>query len=73
MWSHQGWELILGRDLNEWVMNRMIEFYKQLDSFHFTGTQNGDDTLRWQGHSSGKFSVSVAYKMINQRRTQVTN
>ncbi|KAG5615867.1 hypothetical protein H5410_015691 [Solanum commersonii] len=67
MWSPQGWELIFRRDSNEWDMNRMIEFYKQLDNF--PGTQNGDDTLRWQGHSSGKFSVSVAYKMINQWRT----
>lgn len=65
MWSPQGWELILIRDLNDWKINRMIEFYKQLDNF--TGIQNGDDTLRWQGHSSGKFSVSAAYKTINQQ------
>lgn len=64
MWSPQGW-------MNDWEVNSIIEFHKQPEKF--IGTRSGDDTLKWQGNSRGKFSVNAAYKMLNQPRIPITN
>ena len=38
---------------------------------HFRGLKEGEDTLRWIHHSKGAFTVSSAYKNLNQMVTQL--
>ena len=38
---------------------------------HFRGLEEGEDTLRWIHHSKGVFTVSSAYKNLNQMGTQL--
>lgn len=51
MWSPQGWDLSLRRNLNDWEVCRLVEFFKRLESFQ--GLKEGEDCLRWTEHNRG--------------------
>ncbi|WMV55130.1 hypothetical protein MTR67_048515, partial [Solanum verrucosum] len=57
------------RRIQDWEVDRLAEFYGTLD--HFGGLKEGEDTLRWIHHSKGIFTVSSAYKNLNQMGTQL--
>ena len=69
VWSICGWKLIYRRMIQDWEVDRLAEFYGTLD--HFRGLKEGEDTLRWIHHSKGVFTVSSAYKNLNQMGTQL--
>lgn len=71
MWSPQGWALVFRRSLNDWEVDRMMEFYKHLE--RFIDLQSGVDTLMWQGHKSGFYKANAAYKIPNQANMQINN
>lgn len=70
LWSTQGWNLTFRRFLQDWEVPRMIEFYRTLEQC--SGLQEGEDTLRWQKHSNGMYSVSSAYKDLNREGSQLS-
>ncbi|WMV55749.1 hypothetical protein MTR67_049134 [Solanum verrucosum] len=69
VWSIHGWNLTYKRRIQDWEVDRLAEFYGTLD--HFGGLKEGEDTLRWIHHSKGIFTVSSAYKNLNQMGTQL--
>ncbi|WMV24736.1 hypothetical protein MTR67_018121 [Solanum verrucosum] len=69
VWSIHGWNLTYRRRIQDWEVDRLAEFYGTLD--HFGGLKEGEDTLRWIHHSKGIFTVSSAYKNLNQMGTQL--
>lgn len=42
MWTHQRWDLVLGKLLNDWEIPRLIELYKYLESF-----QEPESEVEW--------------------------
>ena len=68
MWSNQGWNLSFRRPLNDWEIQRLVEFYKVL--WQFKGTIDAQDSLVWQDHNRDNFSVSRAYKKCNPYNSQ---
>ncbi|XP_070006138.1 uncharacterized protein [Nicotiana sylvestris] len=69
VWTNQGWTLTFRRLLNDWEINKLIEFYKNLERFKVTST--AEDRVTWQGNSKGKFSVKAAYKEFNISNNQI--
>ncbi|WMV55733.1 hypothetical protein MTR67_049118 [Solanum verrucosum] len=61
MWSPQGWDLSLRRNLNDWEVCRLVEFFKRLESFQ--GLKEGEDCLWWTEHNKGRYKVSSGYKL----------
>ncbi|WMV08412.1 hypothetical protein MTR67_001797 [Solanum verrucosum] len=55
MWSPQGWDLSLRRNLNNWEVCRLVEFFKRLESFQ--GLKEGEDCLRWTEHNKGTYKL----------------
>ena len=62
------WNLSFRRPLNDWEIQRLVEFYKVLGQFK--GTINAQDSLEWQDHNRDNFSVRRAYKKINPCNSQ---
>lgn len=69
--TKQGWDLTFRRMINDWELNRVNKFYSTLENFG--GLQEGADRFWWNGHSSGSYKVSSAYKVLNQTNQQVEN
>ncbi|XP_019267660.1 PREDICTED: uncharacterized protein LOC109244948 [Nicotiana attenuata] len=70
VWTPQGWDLIFRRMLNDWEVDRLTKFYKQLEDFK--GLQSGVDTLWWQGHNKGSLFYLAASKggCLDPRQSQ---
>ena len=68
MWSNQGWNLSFRRPLNDWEIQRLVEFYKVLGQFK--GTIDAQDSMVWQDHNRDNFSVRRAYKKFNPCNSQ---
>ncbi|WMV24696.1 hypothetical protein MTR67_018081 [Solanum verrucosum] len=68
MWALQGWDLNFRRNLNDWEIPRLIEFFKILEAFQ--GLKNGVDRLWWNGHNKGAYKVSSGYKLLNSTVAQ---
>uniref|UniRef100_M1BMF1 Reverse transcriptase zinc-binding domain-containing protein n=1 Tax=Solanum tuberosum TaxID=4113 RepID=M1BMF1_SOLTU len=64
MWSPQGWDLSLRRNLNDWEVCRLVEFFKRLESFQ--GLKEGEDCLWWTEPNKGRYKVSSGYKVMNR-------
>ena len=68
VWTPQGWNLTYIRPMHDWDVERLAEFYGTLDQY--TEPKEGDDNLRWKCHNNGLFTVSSAYKSLNQTGSQ---
>ncbi|OIT06900.1 clip-associated protein [Nicotiana attenuata] len=64
VWGIEGWNLTFRRLLQGWELTTITEFYNTLEQCG--GLQEGEDTLVWQKHSSGRFTVGSAYKNLNR-------
>ena len=54
MWSAQGWNVSCRRQMNDWEINRVADFFNTLNQF--SGLQTGEDTLWWQGNNKGVYN-----------------
>ncbi|WMV54149.1 hypothetical protein MTR67_047534, partial [Solanum verrucosum] len=61
----QGWNLKFRRPLNDWEVNRMVEFLNILE--RYKELSNREDKLLWAPDTQGRFSVGTAYR--NSQRT----
>jgi len=61
--------LTFRRLLNDWEIDRVIEFYNTLELF--SGINSNQDLIIWQRNRQGKFSVKSAYKEFNLSNNQV--
>ena len=68
MWAFQGWDLNFRRNLNDWEIPKVIEFFKILEAFQ--GLKNRVDRLWWNGHNKGVYKVSSGYKLLNSTVAQ---
>ncbi|WMV38554.1 hypothetical protein MTR67_031939 [Solanum verrucosum] len=59
----QGWNLSFRRLLNDWEVERMIQFYNTLEQAKSLNFE--EDKLLWSLDKGGKFRVKAAYKMLN--------
>ncbi|WMV32975.1 hypothetical protein MTR67_026360 [Solanum verrucosum] len=59
-----GWDITFRRQSNDWENVRVAEFLNIIGQF--SGTQEGEDELWWQGCGKGTFKVSKAYKKFPQ-------
>ncbi|KAG5599515.1 hypothetical protein H5410_030885 [Solanum commersonii] len=59
-----GWDITFRRQSNDWEIVRVAEFLNIIGQF--SGTQEGEDELWWQGCGKGTFKVSKAYKKFPQ-------
>lgn len=64
VWGFQVWNLTFRRLLQDWELPKIAEFYNTLDQGR--GLQEGEDTLSWKKHISGSYTLSSAYKKLNQ-------
>ncbi|WMV28378.1 hypothetical protein MTR67_021763 [Solanum verrucosum] len=69
VWSEHGWNLTYRRLMQDWEVERLAEFYGTLEQF--LGFKEGEDTLKWKCHNKGLFTVSSAYRNMNQMGSQV--
>jgi len=70
VWSNQGWNLSFRRPLNDWEIQRLVDFFGILEQFK--GTSTSQDGLFWNHNCNGNFSVKEAYKKFNSFTHQVT-
>lgn len=69
MWTPQGRSIIFRRQINDWELRRVADFFSTLEQF--TELQIGEDVLWWQRKSSkGLFMVNAAYKLMNQSNSK---
>lgn len=68
IWSNQGQNLRFRRSLNDWEIQRLVEFHKVLGQFK--GTIGAPDSLEWQDSPQDSFSVKRAYKKFNPCNSQ---
>uniref|UniRef100_M1DJF6 CCHC-type domain-containing protein n=1 Tax=Solanum tuberosum TaxID=4113 RepID=M1DJF6_SOLTU len=64
MWTGQGWNLHLRRNLNDWEMGNIVAFHDTLAQF--SNLTREEDKVVWKIGSKGVFSVKSAYKDLNQ-------
>lgn len=50
-----GWNLVLRRNCFDWKIERLVQSFLQLDSFHLLAKEQ--DILFWKADSKGKFTV----------------
>ncbi|KAG5600446.1 hypothetical protein H5410_031816, partial [Solanum commersonii] len=55
VWSEHGWNLTYRRLMQDWEVERLVEFYGTLDQF--LGFKEGEDTLKWNFHNKGLFTA----------------
>ncbi|WMV53791.1 hypothetical protein MTR67_047176 [Solanum verrucosum] len=70
VWSNQGWNLSFRRPLNDWEIQRLVDFFGILEQFK--GTSTSQDGLFWNHNCNGNFSVKEAYKKFNSFTHQIT-
>ena len=63
MWTGQGWNLHLRRNLNDWEMGNIVAFYDTMGQFR--NMTREEDKVVWKIGSKGVFSVKTAYKDLN--------
>jgi len=69
MWTGQGWNLHLRRNLNDWEVERIGALYNTLASFNnLTGEE---DTAIWKIGNKGVFSVNSAYKKLTTSNNRI--
>nr|XP_009599592.1 uncharacterized protein LOC104095219 [Nicotiana tomentosiformis] len=61
--STRGWNIVFRRNLNDWELQSVAEFWETLEAFH--GLTEEEDVLMWKGHKLGVFSVKSAYHFFN--------
>ncbi len=61
----QEWNVIFGRDFNDWELDLVVEFFQHLASN--TPTTEGPDGLRWKGCKDGVFASRSFYDLLNVR------
>ena len=71
VWSNQGWNLSCRRPLNDWEIQRLVDFFGILEQFK--GTSTSQDRLFWNHNCNGNFRVKEAYKKFNSFTHQVTS
>ncbi|WMV25638.1 hypothetical protein MTR67_019023 [Solanum verrucosum] len=59
----QGWNLSFRRFLNDWEVERMIQFYNTLEQAKSLNFE--EDRLLWKMDKDGKFKVKSAYKLLD--------
>ncbi|WMV13212.1 hypothetical protein MTR67_006597 [Solanum verrucosum] len=64
----QGWNLKFRRPLNDWEVNRMVEFLNILE--RYKELSNREDKLLWAPDTQGRFSVGTAYRNSQRTHTQ---
>ncbi|WMV38217.1 hypothetical protein MTR67_031602 [Solanum verrucosum] len=64
----QGWNLKFKRPLNDWEVNRMVEFLNILE--RYKEPSNREDKLLWAPDTQGRFSVGTAYRNSQRTHTQ---
>ncbi|KAG5624653.1 hypothetical protein H5410_009871 [Solanum commersonii] len=65
-WTPQGWSFIFGRQLNNWEIQRVADFFSIIDQFN--GLEVGQDTLRWKGSKKGLFKRTVVEDVLKSQR-----
>lgn len=71
MWTPEGWEVNFRRQINDWEITRVADFFSLIGQFK--GTQEGDDELWWQDTEKGAFKVGKTYKKMNNNNQLITN
>lgn len=61
--STYGWNIVFRRNLNDWELQSVADFWETLEAFQ--GLTEEEDALIWKGHKSDSFSVKSAYHFIN--------
>ncbi|WMV22465.1 hypothetical protein MTR67_015850 [Solanum verrucosum] len=69
MWTEQGWNLFLRRNLQDWEIDKVAEFQDSVGSF---SNLTEKDFLVWQNDTKGQFSVNSIYKELNKNAGQET-
>ncbi|WMV13617.1 hypothetical protein MTR67_007002 [Solanum verrucosum] len=59
----QGWNLSFRRFLNDWEVERMVQFYNTLEQAKSLNFE--EDRLLWKLDKDGKFRVKAAYKLLD--------
>ncbi|WMV25830.1 hypothetical protein MTR67_019215 [Solanum verrucosum] len=70
MWTGQGWNLFLRRNLQDWEIDEVAEFQDSVGSF--SNLTEKKDLLVWQNDTKGQFSVNSIYKELNKNAGQET-
>lgn len=68
-WTPQGWQFIFRRQVNDWEIQRVADFFKHRD--HVKGLSTDDDRLRWKGSKKGQFRVNNAYNWMNHTNLSI--
>ena len=63
MWTGQGWNLQLRRNLNDWEMGNIVAFHDTMAQF--SNLTREEDKVVWKIGSKRVFSVKSAYKDLN--------
>lgn len=61
-WTPQGWDITFRRLPNDWELSRIQAFYTILGSWE--GPKEGVNSLGWNGHNRGAFTVNSAYQNL---------
>lgn len=60
---------LLGVIFNDGAFDRIEKFFSVLSSFN--GLNNSEDQMVLNGHSSGRFSIRVCYKVLSNAGNQI--
>ncbi|KAK6791693.1 hypothetical protein RDI58_010774 [Solanum bulbocastanum] len=71
MWTGQGWNLFLRRNLRDWEIDKVADFQDSVASF--SNLTERKDLLIWKNDTKGQFSVNSIYKELNKNAGQETD
>lgn len=55
VWTGQGWNLTFRRMLNDWEIDKIIQFHNTLEQF--SGSNSNQDLIIWQWNRQGSFQL----------------
>ena len=70
-WTPQGWNFIFRRQLNDWEIQRVADFFNTIGQFN--GLEGDRDILLWKGNRKGNFKVGYAYNWLNHTNQPQSN
>uniref|UniRef100_M1CC58 Reverse transcriptase zinc-binding domain-containing protein n=1 Tax=Solanum tuberosum TaxID=4113 RepID=M1CC58_SOLTU len=68
LWTGQGWNLHLRRNLNDWEITSIARFHDTMA--RATNLTEEQDRLIWKGERKGEFTVSSAYRELRPSEEQ---
>lgn len=68
-WGQQGWNVTFRRALNDWELQKVVDFFNILEQFQ--GLGETEDKLCWNLCRSGNFTVKSAYTLVAASNQQL--